>query len=197
MHKMTVHVCDYCDFQSILPREVEAHEKRCAQHNMFLKVKDIQQAQAQAYLDTIRLRACSFKHLFEIIQDEEDMIIEAVQTLHFYGEERKAPRMMNFKWKYCHFCHEYEQFREQRKTHSAPVGEKTCPMWSENKEDIKSGLACAIECIWEHQGSRKSVDRYRNYLGYIPGVNTGSGGGVDKVHYYLTLWKDDFPLIQK
>ncbi|AGN30258.1 hypothetical protein VPFG_00259 [Vibrio phage nt-1] len=196
MHKMTVHVCDYCDFQSILEREVAAHEKVCAAVKTFNDVKAIQQAQAHAYLDTIRLRACSFKHLFDIILDEEDMIIEAVHVLHYYGEERKTPRMMNFRWEFCHFCHEYQQFRDERKTHSAPVGEKTCPMWSENREDIKFGLASSIRCHWEHQGNRKKFDLYRKYIGRIPGINCGTGGGVEKCDSYLTLWKDDFPLIR-
>lgn len=196
MHQMTVHVCDYCDFQSILQGEVAAHEKRCRQHDTFLKVKAIQQAQASKYLDTIRLRACSFKHLFEIIQDEEDMIIEAVHVLHYYGEERKTPRMMNVRWEYCLFSTQHKPFIEARMTHSAPVGENTCSMWSENKEDIKRGLACNIRCHWEQQGSRKSFDLYRKYLGHIPGVNCGSGGGVGQCNSYLTLWKDDFPLIR-
>ncbi len=187
------YTCEYCGAHSTSQKEIAICEDRCARHKTFLDVEAIREAQAYAYLDTIRLRAVSFEHLFKMIIDEEDMIREAVKLL-YYKDKRQPPRMYNFNWEFCHFCNVGIQFRKECMTHSAPIGQKKHGIGCDY-ESRRYSPASSIRIHFNHKGSRKEVDAYEKYIGHIPGVNTGSGGGVEKVNYYCTLWAEDFPLI--
>ena len=184
--------CEYCGEESVEQKVIAVCEDRCERHETFLNVKRLGDIQAETYLDSIRLRACSIPHLFEIILDEEDLILAAVERLYF-ANDRRPPRMYDFRFEHVHFTSAEKPWKEERMTHSAPIGQRKCPMWPDDK--ATSSLATSVRVHFNQKGSRKKIDIYEKYIKYIPGINTGSGGGCEHVNYYLTLWKEDFPLM--
>ncbi|CAL9983027.1 hypothetical protein VPHD480_0251 [Vibrio phage D480] len=192
METLTTYRCEYCGEISPEQKVIAICEDRCARHKTFLDVKRLGDIQAEAYLDSIRLRACSIPHLFKIILDEEDLIMAAVERLHFV-DKRPPPRMYNFSYEHVHFTNAYQPFKEDRMTHSSPIGKPRCPQWP--KEATVSGLAAAVRINFKQKGNKKRIDIYEKYIQYIPGINTGTGGGCESVNIYLTLWKEDFPLM--
>lgn len=195
MKSNTTYTCEFCGAESGDKKEMIIHEDRCERADTFKKVEAFRDARAGAYLDTIRMRATSISHLFKIILAEEDLIRDAVQQLHFKNA-RKLSRMYNFRWEHVHFTNLYNPWKKEFMSHSAPVGEDCCPMWSEGDISDKYSIASAVRIHFDQKGATKVFDKYKKYIGYIPGINTGSGGGVESVDIYLTLWKSDFPLME-
>lgn len=187
MKQIQVFQCEVCQETNPDRELMINHERDCLEKVEKQKEKDALQAEAQAYLNTFRLRSTSVEHLLKMIEDEMSDIVKAVKTLDFYDKDIEVARLYEFTFGRAGFASARDP-HPMRMTHSAPIGKE---QYSMLVRDGEKPLAFEVEIFY-----RTGKGICHNVLDRIAGLNTGSGGSAsdNRMHYYTALWMDDFPL---
>jgi hypothetical protein len=189
MKEITGFQCDYCNHILLDKNKMIPHESDC--HDLFEYEKEKKQKQKEStiYLDSFRGRVQSVSELLNLIEDEMDDIVKAIGIVRFYGKENQSEAINSFTFKRHGFA-SVAKPELMSMTHTAPVGKNKCP-WYPNEAKVQAP-AFEVEVFYQYL-THKGM--HFNLLNEIGGINTGSGGNWSSgMHYYITLWMEDFPL---